>query len=371
MTKKTRLIILLICTVLFLMITPYVVLYSLGYKIDFTKRKIIATGGIYVRVLPQETNITIDSNIKNKTGIFSNSIFVQNLLPREHHILIEKEGYYDYEKNLAVEENEVTKLENVILFKQHMLFEKLADPKQFASFNQTPPEKFTIKNNNLYYANSTKNSQLTLAQKNTPLLKSIVTYVISNNTIVWLSSDGYLEKSDIDGKNTEKLSEIAIKVNKKLSYQFTVFEDILFLQETNTLFIFDQNTKSFQEFYKPVKKIKISPDGQKILYYNNNEIFYSLSSLMNKKISLITLPEKIDDVYWVNSDYIIYNAGGKIMISEIDPRGNINTITLPQTITLGTKNIDIKNPRIFFNEQEKKLYILTDGNLLVSEKLVP
>ena len=147
MTKKTRLIILLICVILFLIITPYIVLYSLGYRIDFAKRRIIATGGIYVRVLPQGTDIIIDSKIQNKTGLFSNSIFVQDLLPRQHNILIKKEGYYDYQKNLPVKEKEVTKLENVILFKQKILFETLNDRKQFTLLQQVPPEKFIIKNN--------------------------------------------------------------------------------------------------------------------------------------------------------------------------------------------------------------------------------
>ena len=82
--------------------------------------------------------------------------------------------------------------------------------------------------------------------------------------------------------------------------------------------------------------------------------------------------EKITDCLWLNNDYIIFTAGDKITISEIDYRGNINAITLPQTIAISPdKKIDIKNPQIFFNQQSSKLYILTADTLLLSERIIP
>lgn len=92
MTKRNRLKIFLICIALFLIITPYIILSALGYRVDFENKKIVATGGIYVRVLSEKTDIIIDSKARDTTSIFSNSVFVQNLLPRQHSVLIQKEG---------------------------------------------------------------------------------------------------------------------------------------------------------------------------------------------------------------------------------------------------------------------------------------
>src|SRR2546422_234816 len=108
MKRKTRLIILLICVVLFLVIAPYIVLYSLGYRVDFAHYKITATGGIYVRVYPTGANVTIDNATKETTSYFYSSVFVQNLTPGIHQVSVAKEGYYDYAKSLTVAENEVT-----------------------------------------------------------------------------------------------------------------------------------------------------------------------------------------------------------------------------------------------------------------------
>src|SRR5438552_405292 len=110
MTKKVRIIILTICIVLFFIATPYMVLYSLGYRIDFKHLKLMGTGGIYVKAQPESVAIAIDSARHDKTGVLFTSIFKQNLLPGKHIVTIQKDGYYDYQKTLEVKKNEVTKL---------------------------------------------------------------------------------------------------------------------------------------------------------------------------------------------------------------------------------------------------------------------
>ena len=117
-----------------------------------------------------------------------------------------------------------------------------------------------------------------------------------------------------------------------------------------------------------MKDAKISSDGKNIIYYNDNNIYISSipeTSVAQKNILLYESSEKINNCVWLNNNYIIFTAGlpgqgNKIIISEIDYRGNINTVTLPQTAD-----------KIFFNQQEGKLYILTNDVLLVSEKIIP
>lgn len=475
MTKKTRFIILLICAVLFLIITPYIVLYSLGYRIDFAERKIIATGGIYVRALPSGADIIIDYKIKNKTGFFSNAIFVQNLLPKLHNVFIKKTGYYDYQKSILVKEKEVTKLENVILFKQNILFDLLENGVDYFStapdnntllvkktesntanknkinfevINLTTKEKqnFSLiiktlaKNEKIQFANwliqwsndsnkallnikddyflldfslrepkitnlaflsglkepsfnpdnsdqifFVKNKNLYLNSKEPILiLKNVISYQIIPITsgipeqvgiyqnITWFSDDGFLYGSDIEGKRINKISLQNFSIKKDSSYKITNVSSKIFLQEDDSLFLLNENLKIFEKFHSPVKTFKISPDKQKILYFNNNEIFYSFLGSMNQNILLSKSPEKINDYYWLNNDYLIFNSGNKTTISEINNKDNINTVTLSQVISLPDgKNIDIQKPKIFFNQQDKKLYILTKDSLLVSEKLIP
>jgi len=387
MTKRTRLIILLICVACFFVITPILVAYSMGDRFDFEKMQIVETGGIYVRTFPAAEKIIIDSKISKKPGMFSNSIFVQSLLPKSHTVLVEKSGYYDYSKTIPVKEGQVTKIENILLFKKNIQFTVIENPEQtpaFAEgFNAAKQEKFIIKNGNLYYSNSTENSGLSAVKKAAPVIIKIIAFTSQNNNIVWLGTDGFLYKSDSTNLSAKpiKITLTAIKITKTDSYKIISNNQSIFVIANSNLLFLDTKTNDLDNFYSPVNDAKISPDGENIIYYNDNNIYISpILSVPVLKNTLYKSPSyaetsagksvKISDCLWLNNNYIIFTAGDKIIISEIDYRGNINAITLPQII-INSENVAVKNPQIFFNQQDGKLYILTQNTLLSSEKLVP
>lgn len=349
MTKKTRLIILLVCILLFIFIAPSIVLYSLGYKIDFEQKKIVATGGIYLKIWPQPAEVFVNSKLKGKTKMFSDDIFVQNLLSKQHNILIKKDGYFPYEKIIDVKENEVAKLEHIILFKENIPFESLKDGQASPFKKQEPAD-----------------------EESPSVSKNAVAFKNTDSGIIWLSKDGFLYISNISGQNSEKINSAPLSINKKNSYKIeTVFQNI-FVFENDNLLLFNQKTKELQNFYNPIKNIIVSPDGQKILFYNDYEILFSyVWQLQNsenpEKIFLNRFSEKISQGVWLNNDYIIFVINGKIKISEIDNKNNLNIITLPEKIGPS----DESSLKIYFSHQDKKLYILLNDTVLVSEKIAP
>ena len=74
---------------------------------------------------------------------------------------------------------------------------------------------------------------------------------------------------------------------------------------------------------------------------------------------LARLSEKINDVFWLNNDYLILSAGDKIKISETDERDRVSI----------AKAATFETPKMFWNLADKKLYILSKDNLVASEKL--
>jgi hypothetical protein len=342
----------------------------MGERFDFKKMKITETGGIYVRSFPAADQVTIDYGIKEKPGIFSNSIFVQSLLPDEHTVLVEKSDYYDYFKKIPVQEEEVTKLENILLFKKNIQYSLVAD-QTLSPF--IAKDKFVIKNNNLYYSNIKENSNLTAIQKSTPVIKKIVTFIIQNNNVVWLGLDGFLYKSDASNLATTplKVTLTPIKIKKAGIYKIISDGGDTFVNNDGNLLWLNNKTNNLDNFYSPVKGADISPDGTEIIYYDDNNIYISpLPNVPVAKNTIYKSADKINDCIWLNSSYIIFTSGNKIIISEIDYRGNINSTVLAETVTISpTQQIKIENPQIFFNQQEGKLYILTNKTLLVSEKI--
>ena len=456
MSKKTRLIILFICVVCFFIAAPVLVAYSMGYRFDFERLKVVATGGIYVRTFPAAGQITIDSDISEKPGMFANYIFVQSLLPKNHTVLVKKSGYYDYSKTLPVQENQVTKIENILLIKKLITFSDLANKVDYFSAapnnqniitassngkiisfsyfaaNSLPQAKtfsvtttgkvlgitwssdsaralieITSGSNNLYYLfDSTlpklvavrlsyldKNSQQVTfspqdsqtifylenktlysakGNKALPVINNIISFKISGTNITWLSSKGTLSSSDVTGNLLEKISLADFSVDNQKSYEIVSISGNTFLEDNNALFKLNPDTKVFENFTIPVTNYKIltSPDGKNLIYWSNDKIY--LYTLATEKFNEISSESQIDNCQWLNNDYIIFTAGDKIIISEIDYRGNINTIALPQELAIGAgKTLTDKSPQIFFDPQDGKLYILTQNTLLSSEKITP
>jgi hypothetical protein len=170
-----------------------------------------------------------------------------------------------------------------------------------------------------------------------------------------------------------KITLTPIKIIKTGTYKIITDSKSTFINNNGSLLILNTKTNELDLFSSPVNDAKISPDGNNVIYYGDKEIHISnISDNSNKKALLYKSSEKITDCVWLNNYYIIVASANKIMISETDYRDNINTITLPQTIIIPPeKKIEIKNSKIFFSQQDSKLYILTKDTLLASEKILP
>jgi hypothetical protein len=303
----------------------------MGYRFDIEKFKIVATGGIYVKTFPAPDKITIDSKIYVKPGLFSNWIFIPNLLPNDHNILIEKNGYHVYTKNLPVQEKEVTKLDNILLIKENLLFSNLS--------NTTKSPFEVIK---------------------TPAIKNLVTFQNLDNNIIWLSSDGFLYRSDLNGKNSEKLTKTPIKI-KKVNYKIIASPSNIFLNNNGSLMYLNSEKNDLEIFTNFILGAQISPNEKEILYFTDKKIFISEINKPSKTKIIYQTNNKIGECFWINNYYIVFTDNGKLVISETDLRSNINTVTLPQSVD---------NSLIFFNQQDGKLYIKTKESILFSEKIL-
>jgi len=125
MKRKNRLIILAFCILLFFLIAPLILLYSQGYRFDFDKNKIVKTGGIFIKVSNTSAEIYINEKFVKKTGFFANATLIENLLPKKYNIEVKKAEFQTWQKNLEIKEKQVTKVENILLVKQNILFNVL------------------------------------------------------------------------------------------------------------------------------------------------------------------------------------------------------------------------------------------------------
>ena len=423
MTKKTRTILFLIFLFLFLGIAPAAIFYSQGYRFDIDSKKITQTGGLFLKVEPKQAEIYVDGKLTKKTDFFFGSAFIENLLPKKYTIEVKKEGFYLWEKNLEIREKEVVEAKNIVLFPKNLNFNLLT--KGVEDFWFSPDGKkiilkessekgwalklydaeknikshlieetdvyqkgadlmgltFSEDSKEIYLDVGMKEQEKTFALKldklppvlnekipteNIPI-ENIIIYKKINGDIYYLDNLGFLFKTDSSFGPRLKINEKPFPVKEETEYEIYVFSDFVFLRENDTLYLFSPESKSFEKFFEGINALKISPDNKKLVYLSDSEIWTLFlkekydqpTKKAGEKLFLLRLSEKIRDCFWLNPDYLIFNSGNRVKIAEIDDRDRINIIDL----------VDFNNPKIFWDQANKKLYLLSEGNLFVSEKL--
>ncbi len=127
MTLKTRRLIYLSFIFLYLIITPFILLYTAGYKINFAEKKIIKTGAFILATDPAGSEIKIDGKIQKNSwqGFFSGKrrplvtpAKIKNLLPGEYSVEISPPGFWPWRKNLSINPGNATFAEHILLFKK-------------------------------------------------------------------------------------------------------------------------------------------------------------------------------------------------------------------------------------------------------------
>jgi len=378
MTKKTRKILFFGCAILFVLFAPLAIIYSQGYRINFSPEEgekiITQTGGLFLKIQPRQAKVYIDGKLKENTDFFFGSLLVENLLPGKYAIEVRKEEYSSWQKTLEIKEKTVTEAKDIVLFPENPGIETLAENIQ--DFWFSPDQKKLI-----FEEEDEKGWFLTLYEPEKNLKSQLI------------------KKSDISTKEVKLLDITFSKDSKEITIQteiskvkryFTlditmaglspketeapevgekeyIVGNYKFKEEDGTLYFSNNSSDSFQELFSQVKGFKFSPEAKKMAYFSDYEIWImfldkvTLDKEAGDKMFLIRLSEKIDNVFWLDSNYLVLNAGNTIKITEIDNRNRLNIVDFKE----------IKNPEIFWNENDKKLYIFSENTLSVSAPLLP
>ena len=150
--------------------------------------------------------------------------------------------------------------------------------------------------------------------------------------------------------------------------------------EAKNIILFPEKP-NFTIINDPMPEIKpntTSSDKNKVIEANDYEISVFFPE-KEEKIFLTRFSEKICQIFWLNDYYLIFTVGekirtsspdgsenlvfspcSKIKIVEIDDRDKLNIIDLAE----------FENPEIFWSQNDKKLYVLSQGSVYSSENLL-
>ncbi len=118
LSKKTRKRTLWFLLFLFITVTPLLIGYSRGYRMD-DALGLIQTGGIYIHSNIPDTYVFLDDEFVENNGVLWKSTFIQDLLPNKHYLVrVESDKYQSWVKDLEVEPNLVTEARVLMLPKE-------------------------------------------------------------------------------------------------------------------------------------------------------------------------------------------------------------------------------------------------------------
>jgi hypothetical protein len=131
MDKKIRTLLFLILSLIFVIISPVLILYSLGYTFDFEKKAFVKTGILFVQAKPTQVQIFLSGEYKKKTDRIFGKAKISRLIPKKYLVELKKENYLPWKKELEIEEGKVTEVLGVILFPEKISFKESEKKEEF------------------------------------------------------------------------------------------------------------------------------------------------------------------------------------------------------------------------------------------------
>lgn len=238
-------------------------------------------------------------------------------------------------------------------------------------FNPTDSQKLFV-----YKAGSLSQVDLKSKETTLPVLNNVAEYSINKEALYYIDFSGFVYKTDYSFAG-EKLNLNPFPLEEEVNRRIIVSSsgDIIIKQD-KTIYLLDKEKKEFIKISDSVKNIKVSPDSKKLVYFNDYEIWILFLDKIyeqplrekGEQLFLTRFSEKINDIFWLTSHYLIFSNNGKIKITEIDNRDNINIADFAE---ISSFDENYSGYEILWSQTDKKLYILIDKTLYGSEKLIP
>ena len=415
LNKKKRTILFSLAIISFLISGLFIIAYSNGYRFDFQKRKFVLTGAIQLKVKPKE-GLTFYLNSKKKeiknNSLLGSNYFLDKLLPRKYQLLIKKDGFFSWQKNLFVEEKMTTFANSIILLPKEIKGKKIFSSKIEGKILPLKNNYFLIfAEKNVYlqkvavekpikilatkekiekeFLNEEKNLCLVKTKSDYYLLdltdffsrKKINTFflkaILNKNLKKKELKDVFLTKKDkkivlvfkegiylFDWQKRKEKEIFSLAKDKEIKKVFFDKDNLFYQDKENNLFLFSLETRKNKLIIPKLKEeislVSLSFDQKKLLLVSPKEVslFYLkdfFGDFIRKKgekdILFQKEPEKIS--WYKDSNHFWLIENNQLHFLETDPRENINIFTYPE----------IKN---FLYEKERNiLYFQKDNSLFL------
>jgi hypothetical protein len=208
LTTRQRSTSVLILAIVFILVAPIILLYSIGYRLD-DELSLQKTGGIFIHSDVANSSVFLDEKYLKDSGIFVRNTLIQDLTPnKEYKVEVHKEGYQSWIKTLFVYPSIVSEGRVLLLpnnFDKREIYKYLDENKIATS---TPPSKIQIKPTNPEYISIA--SLFASSTKATSTKAVVATSTVATNTPSEQKSDLQIFFEGLSVADFEKLPNLIV-----------------------------------------------------------------------------------------------------------------------------------------------------------------
>jgi len=340
MNKKTRTLVLILLTLVFFVITPIIVRLSQGYRFDFSQRKFVQTGAIYLKTKPEEITLILDGKEKlfKSSSLIYNGILLKNLIPQIHRLSLKAtDAYFTWEKNLTLEPLLVSKATRIVLplrqpeiteipvsSSTFKFFSFLSDTQLLYSLDSKLVQQFD-------YQNQTTKSLFDLSKIRGIGAQETVAQILASsakkNLIALTQTQGILQTQDkiypLNSYLEEILTDSKIKLGQLKFIWHPQNDNLFFAIAPNALYLINiENHQS--ELLIQDKIIGLQPTDQAHSALNSKGEIYTFSltgsqatSTPVAQLETASLAKGFYTIYSVKDGLLLWNDAGHLVFADL------------------------------------------------------
>lgn len=319
----------IISIIIFLIAATLLIFYASGWRYSALNNSLSRVGALSVNSLPSRATAFMNGKILKKQTPLSEN----NLVADEYNLLIYKDGYYDWEQRISIQQAKTTFIPDVYLIKQQLL-DKL--------YLEDHIDNYKISNN-----------------------KKFIAYYSKNKFVVH------------DLENNKKIFE-ELNANPAINFYWNNQDTAVIFENTEDFYLVNlSDNKSVpldKTFDLKLNRIFWSKDEANIIYgIFGNELFRINKFQNTKELVLINdgVFYKYGDVYFIINDNSLTARNTQNEILDQVQLNSSYELKIPLSIGDYLPIIDIKNEKGFYFNLKNQNFekILNDVNLIDGSNL--
>lgn len=342
MSRGSRRILFYSFALLFFAIAPILILYAYGYKYDFERKKFIETGAIQVKTYPKKARVYIDGKLLSK----NTPTLIKGLLPKQHSLKIELDGFNSWTKKLEVYPGLVTKAESVLLFPSD-IESVLVNEQETKKFQISPDHERVV-----FTTNNQENAGVWIQE----LKKGLSSADVQSEAIQLLKLETLNQKIKTEQKEELSYGKIQWSENSK----YIIFK----VEPANQWFLIDiqkpSDLTNLNDFLGDnASNLNWSTKNSENIYFtkdNNLFIFEWRSGKSNLFI------ENASD-YYIRQNQIYFTLEPNLLIYKTDlNKSNITQVTFdkPSDVTITDIEVSGNDSMVVFSDNDD-IYFIKNG----------